>query len=240
MSSWVENYLSCIQGVAYLSHSSNTDYVKQLPTGNWFHTIITPVSDNKDTVADVLRDLCCGINSYEIIENGTVIHDDNKEKSSFCLSDDDKRVIDKITSKEYNVIIWEGNENERYPTLRNPMFFVVKPEVNHVGFPNHPHLNPPFQTKETVLLPTSICYEYNFETLGHDKFEMMRNAYVTMCVWLFRHQVWRLRQGEQLTRWPGSEFVTDEETVKNNAAAAYQYRAKWEKSLTAMMEMFKL
>lgn len=217
MNYWPENVCDYIKlDVPSFRHVQLS--VPSLPMGEWFYCEITPISIDKEQVRNILCDL---VNlrdvQYIIGRNGRVLHDEDCRYQDHSLPVQDMEIAEKIEQRTYKMVIWEGFHGDcQAPHLNYPIFTPLEPEINHFKYGWHPHLNQCVNTPK-FCLPESLCYEIDYASLGKDKASQVINAFDIICVWLFRHQVWELRSGNPLTRWPGKEIPTEEKTVTDAA-----------------------
>ncbi len=180
----------------------------RLPEGHWFYMEVSPLSSRPERVAQVLSDLLNSCQEIEAGKNGCILPVGSGPSWECTLSEKDKEILKHIKPKTFKVVMWEGSpRKEEFESYNYPVFFVLQPEINHAAYPYHPHLNP-ITRSFGIMLPESICYELDFSGLGVDEYERATASYVMLCTWLFRHQVWEARYGDQLLRWPGDQVET--------------------------------
>lgn len=217
MTNWVSRFSDEIAlDVPAFRHERVKSSAKSgLPVGNWFYLELTPVSAHPENVAQVLSDLLRSYPLFEIGRNGCVLPEKTETPRECILSDRDRGSIRFVKPTTFKIAMWEGSSNkEQNRFLNYPVFFTLQPELNHVTFPLHPHLNP-VTVCQNIFLPQSICYEINFEEMGTNKYNIAMNAYIRVCIWLFRHQVWVRQRGDRLNRWPGTEVQTTMNQINN-------------------------
>lgn len=92
------------------------------------------------------------------------------------------------------------------PDTRFPAAIALKPEVSYDVFPDHIHLYPCQRgaLAPDLVLPDSLCYTTG--QLDDDEDKRVIDAFHHICVWLFRHQVWRATREGGEGAWIGPQL----------------------------------
>jgi hypothetical protein len=181
---------------------------KTIP-GNWFLLELNPIPLNSE-IKDVTSDICR--NASVKVSNGKVKHDyDNCDQENHSFSSKSRhveKIISDLKDKKYYIAVYPGDEK-----ILNgqPIAIPLKPEINYIRFPDHPHLNT-MGAKDVQIdgfnfhLPDSLCYTSDPNELGTDKSKRLLYAFDLITIWLFRHEIWlKTKESYGKGTWIGPE-----------------------------------
>jgi len=179
--------------------------------GNWFLLELKPMPLNSE-INDVASDICR--NGSVKVNKGKVKHHlDNCDRESHSFSSKLRhveKIISDLKDEKYYIAVHPGDEN-----ILNgqPIAISIKPEINYIKYPDHPHLNAGAKDVSmegfNFYLPNSLCYTDDPKQLGTDTVDRMLFAFDLITIWLFRHQIWlKTREVYGKGTWIGPEAAS--------------------------------
>ncbi|MCL4439164.1 MAG: SEC-C domain-containing protein [Firmicutes bacterium] len=120
-------------------------------------------------------------------DNGMVFHSPNCDAQEHILSKRLTRVVENIADQTFYVAVFPG-----HPSVLSgqPIAIALEPVITYNDLPDHPHLNQGGLIRKSFYLPDSLCYTNDPVGLGTNIVDRLLKAFVLICIWLFRHQIW--------------------------------------------------
>lgn len=184
-----------------------------LPNGDWFVFETSPISSQFPSMQQLVL-LTADINNdreFYIYNDWTLEHLDGCREKDHYIHKDIRSAIKNITSQKFVVAVWE---NEEGIYSGQPIVIPLEPEIDHITYPDHPHMNNN-GLSQNYFLPYSVCYTDDPSSLGNNPYDRIKNAMLQTSVWLYKHQIWLSTRSRGKGLWIGPSIETEDKDQFN-------------------------
>lgn len=182
-----------------------------VPHGVWFRfetSPAPPIADYKRVISDIIKE-----NEVNISNTGQVRHATNCNSTEHSIDLIFQNAIKNIKNRNYTIALWEGNE---LVLNGQPVAILLDPPINYDIFPDHLHINARRHERIGYFIPDSICYTIDPTALGDEPHVRIREAFIDICTWLFRHEVWLATRELGNAQWIGPQHISSEHNINKS------------------------